>query len=273
MLVEPRLRRGRVPAGPDAQRAEPRAGDPDRDPGARGPARPRARAGGPRPRRAAAGRSSQPGRLDRRRVGEGAQQGSAHGAAPRRRLRPGVRLDATGAGHRHAPAGRGASCSDKVDELQAQIDDRRSRRNGRRSSPSRPPSRSGWTSCRSTPPSPRAGHPSSSPPICRPTPSNRSRCARWCSPASSGCCSGWRRRSSSTTSTTRSGRTDDLEALTEAAGARRRPGRTAAGQPSDRPQRAARVRRRDLPRPAHQRAVPRPRPGAAGDPGDQLAAR
>ena len=57
------------------------------------------------------------------------------------------------------------------------------------------------------------------------------------------------------------------------AGARRRSGRTAAGQPSDRPQRAARVRRRDLPRPAHQRAVPRPGPGAARDPGDQLAAR
>ena len=47
--------------------------------------------------------------------------------------------------------------SNKVDELQAQIDDADPDATCTRSSPSRRRSRSGWTSCRSTPPSRRAG--------------------------------------------------------------------------------------------------------------------
>ena len=273
MLVEPRLGAGGLPAGPDAQRAEPRAGDPDRDPGARRPAR--AASGSARTSASTqlpANVSGQPGRLDRRRLGHGAEQGPA--APPRSSPTPTSRPTPRRDGSRPSTASKLAETELQRQGRRAAGADRR-----RRSRATAAARRAAGGLQGAARPAADRRRPHDGRDVrrevrrrSRPTRSNRGRCARWCSPRSSACCSGWRRvprRLPRRFDPDRRG----SRSADGRPGARRRPGRTAAGQPTDRPQRAARVRRRDLSRPAHQRPVPRPRPAAAGDPGDELAAR
>ena len=214
------------------------------------------------------------GRLDRRRLGEGAQRG------PARRAQiladayvEAYIVDAARAGGRRPDGGRGAAAGDGRRAAGA---DRRaptdaSERDARR--PAGDVQGAARSAADRRRPDDRRGVGRASRPSCRPIPSSRSRCARRCWPASSACCSGSARPSSSTTSTTRVRTARGRRGAHRPAGPRRRAGRAAAGQPPDRAERTARVRRRDLPRVAHERPVPRARRAAARHPGDQLAAR